>query len=252
MPRNRKNLTENVMNLIIDIGNTRAKIAVFGTDEEPVELIYTDHKLTDLSNLAKRHACQRGIISTTAGLTQEAEQKINALHIPMLRLTGDTPTPIHLHYHTPKTLGTDRLAAVVGAWSTSPGKDVLVIDCGTCVTYDILDGEGNYWGGNISPGLGMRLRALHQQTARLPLVCEEGEIPEIGYDTETAIRSGVIQGLKREIEGYILHFQGKYPQLSVFLTGGDAQKLGISKESCIFAAEFLVLRGLNTILDYNK
>lgn len=246
------------MNLIIDIGNTRAKLAVLDRGEV-VATVATDHDLTALPQLTAQYACQRGILSTTAGVTEGAEQRLQVLEFPLLRLTGTTPTPIKVCYHTPQTLGTDRLAAAVGAWARCPGRHLLIIDAGTCITYDYVDSGGNYLGGNISPGLEMRLTALHRLTARLPQVGREGDVPEIGYNTETAIRSGVVRGILCEIEGVIARFRKKYSSVSVFLTGGDAINLDMSAKSCIFAAENgvltddgLVLRGLDNILDYNK
>ncbi|MBQ8968299.1 MAG: type III pantothenate kinase [Bacteroidaceae bacterium] len=239
------------MNLIVDIGNTRAKLVIFD-GECPVEVTATDHNLTALPALAEQYACQRAIVSTTAGMPPLAQERIGALPYPVVHLQADTPLPIRNHYRTPGTLGTDRLAAVVGAQAMKPGRDLLVIDCGTCITYDLLDREGNYWGGNISPGVAMRLEAMHRLTARLPLVEREGPVPQVGYDTETAIRCGVMQGVGHEIEGFIRYFQKKYPSVLVFLTGGDARNLDISKNCTIFADEILVPRGLNQILNYNQ
>ncbi len=238
-------------NLIIDIGNTRAKLIAFDRNQIKDSLI-DDHDLTKIHDFIGKNRCYQGIVSTTAGLTPLAKQRIAALPFEVMYMTGLTPTPVCIKYKTPETLGTDRLAAIVGAQSLQPKCNILVIDCGTCVTYDILDADGQYWGGNISPGMEMRLTALHQQTARLPKVTAKGDIPEVGYDTQTAIRSGVIQGIRFEIEGYIKQFKQIFSPLSVFLTGGDANKLVISKESCIFADDFLVPRGLNQILNYNK
>ena len=132
------------------------------------------------------------------------------------------------------------------------GGELLVIDSGTCITYDFLDAENHYQGGNIAPGLRLRLMAMHEHTALLPLIDGDGEAPELGYDTATALRSGVVWGIKYEIEGYIRRFRRKYPHVSVFLTGGDIKKLRISTKSSIFADDFLVPRGLNQILDYNE
>lgn len=239
------------MNLTIDIGNTRAKAATFEGDML-VDFITTDHQLTGLEAWVRRQGCQHGIISTTATLSPNTEKIIDALPFDVLRMAWDTPTPVRNLYRTPQTLGPDRLAAIVGAWTKSPGSNILVIDCGTCVTYDFVDEGGIYRGGNISPGLEMRLEAMHQLTARLPRVHAEGDIPKMGYDTETALRSGAIIGLRNEIEGYICRFQQEFGSVLFFLTGGDAKKLGISKEFTIFADDFLVLRGLNCILEYNK
>ena len=128
---------------------------------------------------------------------------------------------------------------------------MLIIDAGTCITYEVIDAQGNYWGGNIAPGMQMRLHALHEHTARLPLVSAEGPVPGMGYDTETAIRSGVLRGMKYEIEGYIKSMRAKYPKLLVFLTGGDKINFDSKIKNIIFADKYIVPRGLNKILDYN-
>lgn len=253
------------MNLIIDIGNTRAKAFAFEGDEI-VESMATDHKLTGLVEFAQRMGCRQGIYSSVAHIPREGYEALESLGFPMLQLTGQTPVPVNILYHTTETLGADRIAAIMGARTLQKTGHLLVIDSGTCITYEFLDAENNYMGGNISPGLDMRLRAMHEGTALLPLIDREGEAPEMGYDTATALRSGVVWGIKYEIEGYIRQFCKNYSPVSVFLTGGNVKILGISKESCIFAPEstigscqdstilvddYLVARGLNAILAYN-
>ena len=132
-----------------------------------------------------------------------------------------------------------------------PSHDLLIIDAGTCITYEFVTAAGEYLGGNISPGLDMRLKALHEHTARLPLIAQEGPTPAIGCDTETAIRAGVVHGIRLEIEGYIRQYQEKYPGLFVFLTGGTCFDFDSRLKNCIFADKYLVPRGLNRILEYN-
>ncbi len=247
------------MNLTIDIGNTRAKVVAFD-GERIADHFCTGHDLSGVKEFSARMGCQKGIFSTTARMTPEGNQVLGSLGFPMHQLTGNSPVPISVQYHTTETLGADRLAAIVGARTLLPEGHVLVIDSGTCLTYDFLDTDNHYLGGNIAPGLEMRLKAMHEHTAALPLIGREGEAPELGYDTATALRSGVVWGMKFEIEGYLTHFMQKYPGLSVFLTGGDVKKLGISKEFTNFASEtvqrgtimtdeFLVPRGLNKALE---
>lgn len=239
------------MKLIIDIGNTVAKLVAFDGDE-PVEEIRTcNDSLSALGAFATKYAFTHGIVGTVKGLTVEAEEQLRSLKIPILRFSPQTPVPITNRYKSPETLGADRLAAAVGASSLKPGKDLLIIDAGTCVTYEVIDAKGNYWGGNIAPGMQMRLRSLNEFTAKLPLVSAEGDVPGMGYDTETAIRSGVLRGMKYEIEGYIRSMRRKYPHLLVFLTGGDKINFDTTIKSIIFADKFIVPRGLNKILDYN-
>lgn len=167
-------------------------------------------------------------------------------------MSGTTPLPIQNKYSTPSTLGTDRLASVVGAYFHDSNKlcPALCIDCGTAITYDFITADGQYLGGNISPGVSMRLRSLHEFTSRLPLVDKDGEIPPIGNSTETAIRSGVITGVRHEIIGYIDTYKVKYPDLNVFFTGGDAINFVYPSKKCTFVDDFLVLKGLHIILEH--
>ena len=142
-------------------------------------------------------------------------------------------------------------AAVVGAVMQCPDKAVLIVDAGTCVTYDLLTADGTFAGGNIAPGIRLRLRAMHEHTGKLPLIDDAGETPEIGFSTETAMRAGAVLGVAYEIEGYIARLNKVYPDLFVFLTGGDALKLAAKIKSRIFVDENLVLTGLNRILQEN-
>lgn len=241
------------MNLIIDIGNTCAKLVCFN-DDNVIEQIRVnngeEHLLCDFCN---KYHFKRGIYSTVAELNDNFTRILNSLPFPLIRLvSGKTPVPIKNNYLTPDTLGTDRLAAVVGANCLKPGWDVLVIDIGTCVTFDFISSEGCYEGGNISLGPTMRLKALHEFTARLPLVERQGFAALLGDSTETAIRSGVVQGIKYEIEGYVREFLRKYPRLFVYLTGGVHMDLHFPEKMPIFANDFIVPIGLNRILEYNN
>ena len=221
--------------------------------DEPVEEVRAEGgELSGLDAFVKRHNFRRGIVGSVRDLTACEEAALARLTIPMLRFSSDTPVPISNRYRTPETLGSDRLAAVIGASSLRPGKDLLIIDAGTCITYEVIDARGNYWGGNIAPGMLMRLYALHEFTARLPLVEAEGEVPGMGYNTETAIRSGVLRGMKYEIEGYIKSMRSKFPHLEVFLTGGNRINFDTNIINLIFTDKYIVPRGLNRILDYNN
>lgn len=168
-----------------------------------------------------------------------------------LELTPDTPLPFRNAYQTPQTLGKDRLAAIAGAHALYPGQNALAIDAGTCIKYDLIDAAGVYHGGNIAPGLHMRLRAMHEQTARLPLV--DLKMPELffGTSTQTALQNGALRGAVLEIQGFIQLFARHRASLQVTLTGGDAEFLipflpGPTIEPS------LVLIGLNHILNHNS
>ncbi len=240
------------MKLVIDIGNSTCKMVAFRGDEPVEEVRSESGKLAGLEDFVERHAFRCGIVGSVRGLSPCEEEALGRLSFPILRFSPDTPVPITSRYRTPQTLGSDRLAAVVGASSLRPGKDLLIIDAGTCITYEVIDARGNYWGGNIAPGMLMRLRALHEFTARLPLVDPEGEVPGMGYSTETAIRSGVLRGMKYEIEGYIKSMRAKFPHLEVFLTGGDRINFSVDIKNLIFTDKYIVPRGLNRILDFNN
>jgi type III pantothenate kinase len=238
--------------LIIDIGNSVVKMVAFQGDEPVDEIRAENGDLTGLDAFVSKHNFRSGIVGSVRGLTRNEEEALARLQFPLLRFSHDTPIPISNRYRTPETLGSDRLAAVIGASSLMPGKDLLIIDAGTCITYEVIDARGNYWGGNIAPGMQMRLRALHEYTARLPLVEAEGVVPGMGYDTETAIRSGVLRGMKYEIEGYIKSMRSKFPHLQVFLTGGNRINFDEDIRKLVFTDKYIVPRGLNKILDYNE
>lgn len=235
------------MNLVIDIGNTFSKYYLFEGDH----LVSHGRQAGRmLSFIPVPPSTRAVIVSSVVALPEESEEWLEALPCPVVRFSASTPIPLRNAYRTPETLGSDRLAAAIGAWSLYPDVPLLIIDAGSCITFDLVTAEGEYVGGNISPGLHARLRAIDDYFPRLPLVEAEGDVPELGYDTETAIRSGVIQGLKHEIEGYISHFKAKYPQLLVFLTGGDEINFEDTIKSGIFADQFLVPRGLNRVLTH--
>ncbi len=241
------------MNLIIDIGNTCIKLVAFDGGKVVDERRSDKNDVASLKDFCNIYPFTDGIFSAVSDISDEYRTALQSLPFRMLELrSGITRVPIKNMYATPETLGTDRLAAAVGANMLQPGHDLLIIDIGTCVTFDFVNSKGEYLGGNISPGPSMRLRALNDYTARLPLVSRKGDTPDVGNDTETAIRSGVINGVKYEIEGYIRFFLAKYPQLFVYLTGGVHLNLEFSKNLPIFADDFIVPKGLNRILEYNN
>ena len=239
------------MNLIIDIGNTVAKLAVFDGDKVVEVLRGSNHSLDCLTILRHKYPIERGILASVIRLSNTIRRQLREVDFEVLELDCHTPVPITNMYKSPQTLGMDRLAAAVGANYLMPRKNLLVIDAGTALTYEFIDAEGKYWGGNISPGLYVRFKTLNACCDKLPLIDRRGDLPEFGYDTETAIRAGVIHGMEFEIAGYIRLMQKKYPDLLVFLTGGDKFSFDANLKSIIFADRFLVLKGLNRILNYN-
>jgi len=239
------------VNLVIDIGNTASKIAIFeqGVIKETTRC--SNQSLDGIETLCHRYPIQKGILSSVVTINDDIRNQLNQLPFPILEFSWQTPIPFRNLYDTPQTLGVDRLAAVIAAYTLKPHCPALVIDAGTCITYDFIDEQGQYQGGNISPGMEMRFKALHTFTDKLPKVDASGETPAYGKSTETAIRSGVIRGIEHEIRGYIQQLKKNYPSLLVFLTGGNEFSFDTNLKSGIFADGFLVLKGLNRILEYN-
>lgn len=239
-------------NLIIDIGNTRTKLTVFD-GSVPLASTTTDNATVEaLVAFAAQQVLEHIIVGSVVDIAPQAHSRILSLGLPVLWFDPQTPVPlIENTYRTPHTLGADRLAAVLGAMLLCPDHDILVIDAGTCITYDLIERSGRYLGGNISPGLHMRLSALHEHTGRLPQITAEGDTPPIGYDTETAIRSGVVHGIEHEIMGCIRHIRLHRPDITIYLTGGDCLVFDASIKSIIHTDSHLVARGLNRILQHN-
>ncbi|WP_340064594.1 type III pantothenate kinase [Ascidiimonas aurantiaca] len=241
------------MNLVIDVGNTFTKIAVF-SEGLPVfeQQIHPEALRETVAVICERFPVSAGILASV-GVPVTPMPAWNVSLQKVIVLKADTPVPFTNKYHTPHTLGVDRIALAAAAVSTYPGKNVLVIDAGTCITYDFVNREGEYLGGAIAPGLQMRYKSLPQFTAGLPLV-DHRLIPEdyIGTTTQSAILSGVYFGLVNEINGVIAEYSKRFIDLTVILTGGDMQILSIKLKSTIFANPKFLLEGLNYILEYNK
>lgn len=241
------------MNLVIDIGNTRTKAAVFD-DSEMIEDFSTESPPNDLVKmiLDKFPGIQHAIVSSVHEQEPEISGFISKKVHKLIEVDTSTPVPIRNLYQTPDTLGKDRLAALVGAYTIYPDSNVLIIDTGTAITYDFLDSDNQYTGGNISPGMEMRFKALHQYTRKLPKVHAKDAFPEMGSDTESSIRSGVANGIIFEMDSYITLFVRKHKDLKVILTGGDANFFVKKLKKTIFVIPNLVLIGLNHILQYNE
>jgi type III pantothenate kinase len=169
----------------------------------------------------------------------------------LLEFNHNTILPINNSYQTPGTLGKDRIAAVVGASSLFPGEDLLIIDAGTCITFDFINAQKEYFGGAISPGINLRFNCLHNFTGNLPLVHPVAETKLIGDSTESSLLSGVINGIREEVDGIINRYKLSFPKLKVVFTGGDIKYFDKYLKNNIFAVENLVLLGLKDILHYN-
>jgi type III pantothenate kinase len=240
------------VNIVIDIGNTTAKVAVFDR-ERLIEVFHQSNQSLDgLPKIISKYPVSQGIFASVIDLNWIIKSQLRHLPIQITSLSNIPKLPIINLYKSPETLGDDRLAAVVGANAELPGKDILVIDAGTAITYDLINAAGEYIGGNISPGKSLRFRALHRFTSHLPLIDENGEIPMIGKETPSAIRAGVITGIKHEMIGYIEEFKQVYPDLYIFLTGGDGIHFEEELKGQVKSDKYLVLKGLNRILNYNE
>lgn len=239
-------------NLIIDIGNSSVKLAIC----EHSEVVWRDTQkelclayLVDI--LTKDMDLNAAIISTTRHRDTELEQLLESYLPQVIFLDHTTPTPLRNLYTTPHTLGSDRLAAAVGAWSLEPGAWSLVVDLGTAITIDIVSDKGEFMGGNISPGMAMRFQSLHDLTARLPHCTPPTAPTLVGKSTSEAIENGVTNGIIHEIEGYIDRISAQNRDIKIFFTGRDAFYFADKLKNPIFATCDLVLFGLNRIIEYN-
>lgn len=239
------------MHLVIDLGNTYVKYAVFHQNE----IIDSGHKVKRLSyqlakGLCEQYPISRGILSHTSEPQQKLLEVLTALDF-FINFNEIEHLPINIDYSTPDTLGRDRIAAAVGCFVLFPYQDAIFIDMGTCITKNFINSKGVFLGGNISPGISMRAKAMNKFTARLPWV--ELNIPpsDIGKNTIEALQNGAIRGAVDEIERFIEKKKTEIGRINVILTGGDRHFFEILSNIKIFAAPYLVLTGLNEILNYN-
>lgn len=241
------------MNLVLDLGNSYGKIAVCEGTDVIESAIYPVVGMKEISYFITSYPEIKGaIFSSVANHSREIIDYLSTSYKTFLELNANTPLPVRNHYKTPETLGYDRIAAVTGAHTIYPDNNVLVIDAGTALTYDLVTADGEYLGGNISPGMNMRFKALNKFTNRLPLLSVGSEEVEIlGTSTDEAIISGVFNGILMEIDGFISAVSQEFTDLKVLITGGDANSFDKKLKSSIFVVSHLNLIGLNRILDYN-
>ena len=263
------------MKLVVDIGNTKTKVGLFD-GKQPVHVqAYTAWQAVDLKRLLDTYPVERGLLCTVGerppwwGAVQPAEAQAQPAAprtqgLPefksspdWLEFTHSLPLPISYSYHNPDTLGCDRLAMAVALHALYPQQTVLGIGMGSCITYNLLHQDGRLVPGAISPGVAMRLRAMHHFTHALPKVdldweAEQWPVPINVNSTTTALSAGAVEGVYHEICGFIGRYRAEYGPLPVVLTGGDARYFEFSTKNGIFVNPNLVLVGLNEILDYNK
>lgn len=237
------------MNLSIDLGNTYAKTGLFSDGK----LLETNWKLTydELVDYVQRIIPKRIMVSSVSYSEEQLRDEFSNIPTDIYLLKSITPVPLIKLYDTPETLGADRVAAAIGAKVLYPERNCLVIDMGTCITYDFVDAYDNFQGGIISPGVRMRFKAMHTFTRRLPQLEPDGIPDLIGKNTKHAMQSGVMNGLLAELNGLIEEYDKVLTNINVIFCGGDATYFANRIKNPNFVVPELVLIGLNRILEYN-
>lgn len=240
-----------MLNLIIDIGNTRTKAAIF-KGRTLLRVFYFDTlKVKNIQSLLKKYpAISASIVSNVSGNEHKLITYLQS-KTQCIQLSYRCKLPLKLKYKTPHSLGNDRLAAAAAVAVMYPKKNCLIIDAGTCIKYDFVSSKAEYKGGAIAPGINMQLKALNTFTERLPLLKPKNKVPLTGYDTQTSILSGVINGSVAQASGIIEQYAQKHRNLTVIITGGDASYFENTLKTRIFVEPHLVLVGLNEILLIN-
>ncbi len=239
------------MKLILDFGNTLQKAAIFDHNQLIAIKAFKKISLKNIQDFIASFTIESAILSSVINYNKDIYSYLQT-NFRFIELATDTPIPIKNKYASPETLGNDRLAAIISANITYNNSNLLVINAGTCITYDFIDKNSNYWGGAISPGIKIRFKALHNFTDKLPLILKNKKSTAlIGNSTENSILSGVINGSIAEVENIISNYKKKYPDLKVIISGGDMKYFDKIIKNSIFAFPNIVLFGLNIILDFN-
>ncbi len=240
------------MNLAIDIGNTRTKFSVFNKGEVLITVAVDEFQPEHIDILQNEHPHLKSvIISSVKDYSPVLKTELFNKFDTFIELDANTPVPLENCYKTKETLGKDRIAAVVGGADLYPNSNLLIIDAGTAITYDIVTENQKYLGGNISPGIEMRFKALHQFTGKLPKVNQQEFNKLYGSTTEEAILAGVQNGVVFEVDKAIDTFKEFYKNLNVIITGGDAEFFDNKLKNSFFVHFNLIALGLNRILEYN-
>ena len=241
------------MLLAIDVGNTRIKSAVFEQDNMMEQFIFSNEDfLEKIEIIFKKYSKVAIIVVASVGNLEKEDFSAFENRAKIVFITRELSFPFNNHYDTPNTLGIDRMVLASGAAIQFPKKNRLIIDAGTCITYDFVDENDNYLGGAISPGIRLRYESLHNYTAKLPLLKRELPKNTIGKSTEQSIHSGVINSVVFEIDGHIDSFISKNDNFIIIFTGGDADFLANKLKNTIFANSNFLLESLNQIYQYNQ
>ena len=242
------------MNLVIDFGNTFAKFALFEKENQAELKVFSKIQIYEMIDYLETLKESGNVDAVIASAVIDYPGKIYKYlkrNFNFLEFTSKTPVPVINQYKTPETLGKDRLAAVIGANFLYPEKNILVIDAGTCITYEFINKHKEYPGGSISPGIKIRLEAIHNFTEHLPLIKPKDFDTLIGQNTEESILSGILNGIRAEADGIIERYKNECGEIIVILTGGDTKFFDKKLKSSIFVVPNLVLIGLNVILNFN-
>jgi type III pantothenate kinase len=239
------------LDLVLDVGNSRTKAALFGSCGVRRWTTLGNGNVAALDQWLGKTSIEQVVVGSVAAPQQAWMDHLRGL-APVLEVLGTTRTPLTNRYGTPTTLGVDRLANAVAAAALFPGRAVLVIDAGTCITYDIVECDGIYAGGAIGPGMVLRAKAMHAYSARLPLVVPSYTPNLLGTSTEQSLASGIHHGMVGEIIGFIASLGYQRPGMAVVLTGGDGLRFARAVKSGIFALPLLTLQGLHAILEHHR
>src|SRR5687768_342954 len=237
--------------LCFDFGNTRLKVAAFQNTKLTDVIVIENDSLISIENLIKNFAAQRSILSSVINHNPEIENLLSA-KTKFHKLDHLSKLPFTTPVGKPETIGADRLALSAAAVYFFPRQHNLVIGMGSCITYNFINGDHEFLGGGISPGMEMRMKSLNQFTAKLPVVKPDGNVPLIGYDTVSNILSGVVIGMANEIDGFINAYKERYSNFNVHLTGGDLVYLAPHLKNQIFADPELIFKGLYAISEVNN
>ena len=239
------------MNLIIDVGNSLLKIALFHKSQLVAKYDFSKSDKIDIDKIFKNYSIINSIVSNVSQISPDIltylEKQTN-----LVLLNNKLKFPFKNLYKTKETLGQDRLALISASCFDFPNENVLVIDAGSCITFDFKNDKNEYLGGSISPGISMRIKSLNSFTTNLPLVTLDNYNELIGNDTKSSIKSGIVNGVIFEIEGVIDRYEHMFENIKIVLTGGDAKFLLKRIKNTIFADQNFLLKGLNNLLQVNN
>ena len=241
------------MVLVIDVGNSFVKTAVYNDNSQiNFQILDATTIFGELEKLLQQFAKINTVVIASVGTLDFEDFKAKHPQILFFMISILSKFPFQNLYTTPATLGIDRMVLAAGAVFQFPKKNRLIIDAGTCVTYDFVDENNNYLGGAISPGIRLRYEALHQHTSKLPFLRKEIPESSIGNSTNKAIHSGVVNGIGFEIEGFVSDFKLNFKNFIIILTGGDADFLAKQLKKPIFANSNFLVESLNQLFQYNS